>query len=304
MKRVLKLIIESIFTKHYFFDNKRHIVTEEIKEQIDDLKYYDISSLSGAKKEWHKNLNELVDNLKNGKIKSFLKLDVIRRTMYISRANYTLSQLNYLPTKKYLKENFVGSPLLFYKYPIYSANRIHHQFHLYNFDIKFYEFIKDINFIFEFGGGYGSICENIYRHNYKGEYMLFDFKELSIIQQYYLSNTVNKVDFNKIHFLSDLKNNSNLREKIINSTSLFIATWSFSEADLNTRKLFTKNILGVFDNYLIAFQLKFNEIDNLKYFKKFMLINKGVDWELKLIDNSISKNMNQYYLFGKKNQIR
>ena len=300
MKTLFKIIFEFVFTKHYFFDTKKHIISKDIDQEIFDLKYYDTSKIFGAKKEWYKNLNELIENLKNNKIKSFLSLDVIRRTMYISRASYTFNELNYLPTKNYLKENFVGSPLMFFKYPIYSANRISHQFHLYNFDIKFYDFINKIDFIFEFGGGYGSICENIYRHNYQGDYLLYDFKELSIIQKYYLSNTITKLDFEKIDFLSDLKDSPNLKSKIIKSSSLFIATWSFSEADLKTRKLFTENILGVFDNYLIAFQYEFNEIDNLNYFKEFMLINKEIDWELKLINNSISKNLNQYYLFGKK----
>ena len=300
MKKLFKFIIEFIFTKHHFFDTKKHIISKEIKQQIDNLKYYDISNLIGAKKEWHYNLNELIDSLKNNKLKDFLKLDVIRRTMYISRADFTLSQLYYLPTKKYLKENFVGSPLMYYRYPLYSANRIHHQFHLYNFDINFYDFIKKVNFIFEFGGGYGSICENIFRHKYQGKYLIYDFKELSIIQQYYLSNTLDDFNFKNIDFVNELYDMSDLKDKIKNSKSLFIATWSISEADLETRKIFKESILNDFDNYLIAFQNKFNEIDNLKYFKEFMLNNKRIEWELKLIDNSISKNMNQYYLFGKK----
>lgn len=300
MKFFLITIIEFFLTKHYFLDLKNHVISNDLKKEIDNLNYHDISNFSGAKKEWHNNLNELINKLKKNRIKDFLKIDVVRRTMYVARANYTLQELNYLPTKKYLKENFVGSPIMFYKKPIYSSQRIHHQFLLYSFDIEFENFINDINIIFEFGGGYGSMCENIFRHNYKGEYVIFDFKEFSVLQKYYLNNTLSHKSFNKIMFINDLKNSRAIENKINSSNSLFIATWSLSETDLKTRNLFDENILKNFDYYLIAFQPVFNEIDNLNYFKDFMLVNDNINWQLKEIENSISNIQKQYFLFGKK----
>lgn len=142
MKYFFISIIEFLLTKHYFFDLKNHVISNDLKKEIDNLKYYDISNLYGAKKEWHNNLNGLIDKLKKNRIKDFLKIDVVRRTMYVSRANYTLQELKYLPTKKYLKENFVGSPIMFYKKPIYSSQRIHHQFLLYSFDFDFENFMS------------------------------------------------------------------------------------------------------------------------------------------------------------------
>ena len=101
-------------------------------------------------------------------------------------------------------------------------------------------------------------------------------------------------------FINDLKNSRAIENKIISSNSLFIATWSLSETDLKTRNLFDENILKNFDYYLIAFQPVFNEIDNLNYFKDFMLVNNNINWQLKEIENSISNIQKQYFLFGKK----
>jgi len=300
MKFFFVSIIDFLFTKHHFLDLKNHVISNDLKKEIENLKYHDISNLSGAKKEWHNNLNRLINKLKKNRLKDFLRIDVVKKTMYVSRANYTLQELKYLPTKKYLKENFVGSPIMFYKRPMYSSQRIHHQFLLYSFEIEFENFIKDIDIIFEFGGGYGSMCENIYRLNYNGEYVIFDFKEFSILQKYYLYNTLSRKSFNKIMFINDFKNSQSIKNKVISSNSLFIATWSLSEADLKTRNLLDENILKNFDYYLIAFQPVFNEIDNLNYFKNFMQINNNINWQLKEIENSISNIQKQYFLFGKK----
>ena len=144
------------------------------------------------------------------------------------------------------------------------------------------------------------MCENIFRHNYKGEYVIFDFKEFSVLQKYYLNNTLSHKSFNKIMFINDLKNSRAIENKINSSNSLFIATWSLSETDLKTRNLLDENILKNFDYYLIAFQPVFNEIDNLNYFKDFMLVNNNINWQLKEIENSISNIQKQYFLFGKK----
>ena len=46
------------------------------------------------------------------------------------------------------------------------------------------------------------MCENIFRHNYKGKYVIFDFKEFSILQKYYLNNTLSHKSFNKIMFIT------------------------------------------------------------------------------------------------------
>ena len=63
MKFFLITIIEFFLTKHYFLDLKNHVISNDLKKEIDNLKYYYISNLYGAKKVWHNNLNGLFDKL-------------------------------------------------------------------------------------------------------------------------------------------------------------------------------------------------------------------------------------------------
>ena len=89
-------------------------------------------------------------------------------------------------------------------------------------------------------------------------------------------------------------------KKIINENQdlkkLFIANWSLSEAPLKLRKNIDI-LLNKFDNQLISFQKIFENIDNLKYFKKLNKNNLEKNRISKLIE--VPKIKDNYYLFSK-----
>lgn len=147
---------------------------------------------------------------------------------------------------------------------------------------------KEINTIFEFGGGYGSVARLCYRLGFKGTYIIFDLPEFSALQKYFLSASELSVEIqsiptknaeNTVVLLSQI---SQLREQLkILTPDIFIATWSLSESPLSLRK----NIVSLIKDikyYLIAYQEQFpilTGVDNVAYFRQFQkdLVNR--EWK-------------------------
>ena len=78
--------------------------------------------------------------------------------------------------------------------------------------------ITDLQSIVEIGGGYGAMAKVIRRAGYTGKYVIYDFPELSLLQEYYLSECG----------IKDIECAVNLPE-IETSHELMIGLWSLSE---------------------------------------------------------------------------
>ncbi len=132
--------------------------------------------------------------------------------------------------------------------------RGHHEEHL--------ESIPDVtklDRIFEFGPGYGGLCDVIYRAGFKGSYYLHDLPEMQQIQKYFL-----KADTTDRKLFWDIPT-----EKV----DLFISTWALSEVSLNVRNAILWAVPS--RKYFFLFQNKWYEdgeresegIDNVKFFE-------------------------------------
>jgi hypothetical protein len=216
------------------------------------------------------------------------------------------SVLNNLLFKEYWRkgiiENKVGFPVLRKDFANSSGNLIHHIYHL----TQFYNFSrkapKDFNLIFEFGGGYGSMCRLFHNLDFDGKYIIFDFPHFIFIQNYYLKclgyNICDYNDFNKVKSGIFLISDFTVLEDILNNipenkNSLFIGTWSLSETDLETR-ISVNKLLKNFNNYLIAFQNSFGEVENKSFFQNFNLSKSNVKSEI----IEIKHLPGNYYNFG------
>jgi len=101
--------------------------------------------------------------------------------------------------------------------------------------------------------------------------------------------------------MSNLKENKNYLNNL--SNHLFIANWSLSETPIKFRKNFFK-LIKKSNLFLICFQEKFEDVNNLKYFndlKKKLSHN----FKVKMIKNNFYKgnffnSQNHYFLIGKK----
>lgn len=205
--------------------------------------------------------------------------------------------------KKLLTEDHVGDPIRYFLYRKSSGNKINHIFHLSLLIDEFRTDLRKIDYVFEFGAGYGCMARIFSKINNKIKYECFDTFLVNLLQFYYLKHNNLDVGFNRknSYFLNSnlnciKKNNKNLN-------NLFIANWSLSETPIKFRKKFEMIIKN--SNYiLIAFQEFFENINNLNYFKKLKK-NISRNFHVKIIRNpfykgNFIKKQNHFYFIGKK----
>ena len=304
---ILRKILESL---SFFYKNKKIKEDKKIyiflNKELRKIKFKN----TGLKKT-HINFNKRIIHLLNKKdLSKFLRNKFIQKIFFVHNRLFIFKELQHLKKnsdwfflKKLLNENNVGDPIRYFLYPKSSGNRINHVFHLAilkkNTDIE----LKKIRYVFEFGAGYGCMANIFSKINKKIFFKLFDTIPVNLLQYYYLKQNKLDVGFKKTNRFQLLNNqNFNIINKI-QKRSLFIANWSLSETKLKFRKKFINHLMN-YDYSLIAFQENFENIDNLKYFKR--LSKKFFDThQFKIIKNqfykgSFLKKQNHYFMIGKK----
>ena len=245
--------------------------------------------------------------LKDKNLKNFLRINFIQKMFFLHNRYFVYRELKEIQKsqkwkfyQKILKEDGVGNPVRYFLYLRSSGNRINHVYHLYLLEKNLkINLKKDIKKVFEFGGGYGCMARIFSKINRNIEYTCFDTSCLNLLQYYYLSHNNLNVGFSKNNkiFLS-----SRIKKKGENF-DLFIANWSISETPIH----FRKKIMGKLINskyILISFQEKFENINNLKYFRD--ISNKlGKSFKIKIIRNkfyngNIFNNQNHYFFFARR----
>ncbi|MDX2195141.1 MAG: hypothetical protein NW207_01890 [Cytophagales bacterium] len=244
--------------------------------------------------QWLEFQKKLITHIKNEDPINFLNWDVIRETMFyrghLDEYMHIKNSINWEKIKKNINEDRVGRPEPFLLYRKSSGNLIHCAYEL-DVIINILNIeIGSINSIFEFGGGYGSMCRYIYRYGFLGKYHIFDLAIFSMLQEYFLSNT--SLENIKSGNISLIYKQENLSD--INDVDLFLALWSFSETPLD----FRNNILDKLPNakmYAIGYQEKYYEVDNILYFDMFKKLKPNYEWtEVELTHEKGSK-----FLIGK-----
>lgn len=246
---------------------------------------------SDADREWARNAARLRNLMLKEDPRRFLRWDIIQRTMFVGNADYIAKELEFLEGNMYwhsrykaaIKENTVGCPEMYCEYRQSSGNLIHHAYSLSQFEDKARVTVDHLELVLEFGGGYGSMCRLFHNLGFSGKYIIFDLPEFSALQRYYLGSLgLNVLKPNKaiaidsgISCISDL---SRLGELIRpTGRNLFLATWSISETSIAFRNEFLKNIPNI-DNYLIAYQKVFNEVDNEAFFDSHAKSKQEFEW--------------------------
>jgi len=111
---------------------------------------------------WAKALKQIGDGIRNGEVPRFREWKIIHQTM-------SLNDQKFVP-------------------------------HIEQFE-KTVKSFSDLDYIFEFGAGYGRLCRLIHEAGFKGQYVIFDFPELICLQKYYL----HKNGIKNITFISDIR---------------------------------------------------------------------------------------------------
>ena len=213
----------------------------------------------------------------------------------------------FIQWKYLLKEDEVGNPIRYFLYPESSGNRIRQVYHLKKFSDFSNINIKIIKRVIEIGGGYGCMARIFSKLNHKIKYIIFDTFEVNLLQYYFLK--LNKLEVaienskSRINLISSIKINNKINYKN-NSKTLLIANWSLSEMPLKLRNKILKLIFKI-PYILISFQDKFEDINNLKYFKKvkIKLDKQGYETQISALqyyNNAILNTNKHFYLFAKK----
>ncbi len=242
--------------------------------------------------------------------RNFLRWGVIQLTMtMIDTPPEVLEEMNQSPDWDHfwspaLQENAFGNPVPHPNLKRSSGTLVIHAWHLFNLKKNTDIDLTALDVIVEFGGGYGSMCRLLRNLGFKGIYVIYDLPEFSLLQDFYLRGigleTVvyqgEKPVRGQNILVSGMERFEDLKALLPDGKKLFIATWSISETPLESRQRFL-NLIVNYDYYLIAFQEKFDGIDNTAFFRSYRAENNRIKWLSYL---SYPRDNADYYLIGSK----
>ena len=234
---------------------------EKIKSKIKEIIKNTLHTHS-----WDENIDTFNNNILNDNLNDFLNWSVITKTMFVGEClslinEYEEIKNDYNNWEDILEESNIGNPKILSDKKT-SGSIVHNFYNIYMFEKTTGIDISKIDNVVEFGGGYGCLCKLFYQKGFNGNYTIFDLPTLSGLQEFYLDN--HNLDMKKIKCTSDIKHIKN------DKNTLFIASWSLSEAPIELRN----NILNIFNkdnNFLIIYSHTFDGIDNVEYFKNHKL---------------------------------
>jgi len=210
--------------------------------------------------------------------------------------------------KDAIQECNIGTPRVYPYYWASSGNLIHNAYCLTQAIDKTNVSITKLQTVFEFGGGYGSMCRLLLQRGFTGVYIIFDLPEFLLLQQYFLESTFgdridisfttsldkHRTDRPLVILISDVNQLKKMLASSGKSIDLFIATWSLSEAPCDVRaEVFSAMDVSI---YFIAYRDIFEHINNTQYFKQFRRDSLQYKWH----DNEIPYLPGNYILCGKK----
>ncbi len=306
---IIRKILQSL---SFFFTNDMNEVKKKDKiiyEQISIHLKKEFKKSKNLKNTHNKFNKQIFEILKKGKIYNFLRNSFVQKMFFVHNRFFIIKELNSLKVKKrwkfyekLLPEDNVGNPIRYFLYPKSSGNKINHVYHLSILEDYLNIDLSKINYVFEFGGGYGCMARIFFKINKNIKYLIFDTKLVNLLQYYYLKQNKINVGFNdrnKFTLKNDLKNLKNEKKK----KSIFIANWSLSETPINFRNKFLRYILN-YQYIFIAFQEQFEGIDNKKYFnnlqKKLKKKYKMYLFKNKFYKGNIFNKHTHYFLIGKR----
>jgi hypothetical protein len=285
---------------------------EELRSDFQKLPVLISVGSSASERQWIDNSNTLRNLVLNEDPREFLRWHVISSSMFVKYGGYINHEYKYLSQQsdwdsrwsKAVVETHTGHPLPYYQYPKSSANLIHHAYHLAIFEQKTGINLSDVDFILEFGGGYGSMCRLAYNLDFSGKYIIYDIPAFNALQKFFLKSIGIKVlafeNFTQqtrgVFCISDNQHLEQILSKdSVYKKTLFIGTWSISETPYKIRDLILP-LISDFHAFLIAYQERFHETDNTEFFKKWIAFQNSIEW----YDWAIEHMPGNRYLMGRK----
>lgn len=288
------------------------ILLQELRGGCRFLSEREITQVSAAEDTWSKVANHFRYLVATEDPRRFLEWEHLR-TMVFEDSQCIEPELQHLKqspdwTAKWspaIIESKIGRPKPFSTHPQSSGNLIHHAYHLCRFEEITGTPASDFDLVFEFGGGYGSLCRAFHNLGFRGRYIIFDLAEFGLLQRYFLKSLglphENADSFAEkergICTLSDLVELRRLLPIIMGNAgrALFVATWSLSEAPIQFRASIL-DLVSDFDAWLLAYQSQFGEVRNEDYFAEVASRRPEFFWHHFPIEHIPE----QFYLFGER----
>jgi hypothetical protein len=252
--------------------------------------------LPGSLAAWVGYANSVRELILNDDPRGFLRWSVIQKMMFAANQPYVVHDLRFLRQRpdwkskwrKAIRESPIGHPIPNVFLPSSSGNLIHLAYHLVQFENKSRVPINEMNYIFEFGGGYGSMCRLIHNLGFRGRYLIFDLPIFSALQRFYLKATgltvhsAEVLDAEKYGVVA-ISDQGQLKDFLCNigesGRAMFIATESISEIPIHERGFFL-SLLSPFEAFLIYYSHSYREVDNIEFFRKWSEnFSKEIEWQ-------------------------
>jgi len=175
-----------------------------------------------------------------------------------------------------VRESAVGDPRPFVDYWPSSGNLLAQAYHICRFEDLTGARLSDVDFIVEFGGGYGALCRLLCTLGFRGTYAIFDFPEFSALQRFYLrAHGLPVVERSRrepgrpeIVTVSTAGGLDDELEGRSSGRAAFVAFWSLSEAPLPVREAIMTRV-AAFDMFAFGYQERLGDVDNVAWFREW-----------------------------------
>lgn len=185
-----------------------------------------------------------------------------------------------------IRESAVGDPRPFFDYRPSSGNLLHQAYQVCRFEDLTRVRLSDVDFILEFGGGYGALCRLVHALGFRGTYAIYDFPEFTALQRFYLRAHGLRVAPGPrvepgrpgIVTVSTLGELDAALEGRRPGPAALVGLWSLSEAPVDLRDAVMARVT-TFDVFLFGYHPQFGEVNNTAWFAEVRArLDDGFDW--------------------------
>jgi hypothetical protein len=282
----------------------------ELRRRIETLDVPPAANEQPSEGVWRRFIAKFHDAVALEDPRAFLRWPTIAKAMFVSNHPYLSLELASLRLRRdwrrrwrpALRESPAGHPVPFWALPWSSGNLIHHAYHLAQFEARTGRAAERFPAVFEFGGGYGSMCRLFYQLGFSGRYVIYDLPQFSALQGYYLGSLdLPLVDADRLsgtdRGIVRVSDPAALRRALDwadAGRALFVATWSLSETPATVRDPIMPCVAAC-AGVLIAYWVTFGEMDNHEYFSRWAAEHPEFAWTRRPI---LTLPPDHFYLFG------
>jgi len=231
--------------------------------------------------DWATAMNRLRSLVLTADPRAFLRWDVIIARMAPRHSRVTRLALAELQARAdwatrwrgALRECEAGRPYRYAEFPDSSEPLIQTAHVLAQMESLAGRPITSWDTIYEFGGGFGSLCRLAHNLGFRGRYVILDLPPFTHLQRYYLrsASVMPEENDDRIVLTSDVLAVERLVDaKAESERALFVAWWSLSETPLALRARI-RPLAERIGDYSIAYQERYGEVDNVEYFGRAWL---------------------------------